>query len=129
MLNKTTTLFAALLLLLPSYEVDAKGPHFTPPGHAKHHYHEGKHKYKHKHKHKKKYKHKRTKVVHVHHYHDSYHERRKKWRKGHRIRHDIYRHGRVLRRDRHGHLVVDFNGDVVRLLANSLEIIEIISRR
>ncbi|WP_278404308.1 hypothetical protein [Pseudoalteromonas ruthenica] len=115
-----TTLLAGAL---PMSEAMAKPEHFTPPGHAKKMHHGKKHKHKHKHKHKERYERHHHCDHYSHRYDDDY------WRIGRHIDYDVYRHGKVLRRDRHGHVIVDMHGDVFRLLENSLEIVEIISRR
>jgi len=46
---------------------------------------------------------------------------------GHHVNHDYYRHARVLHRDRHhGFITINIDGYVLRLLENSLEIVEIL---
>ncbi|WP_105264369.1 hypothetical protein [Pseudoalteromonas sp. T1lg76] len=72
-------------------------------------------------------KHKRNRHYYCDHYSHRRHDRY--WRVGHHIDYDLYRHGRILRRDRHGHVIVDMHGDIFRVLENSLEIVEILSRR
>lgn len=44
---------------------------------------------------------------------------------GHRLDHDIYAHGRVLRRH-DGYVTIGVKGKVIRLIENSLEIVEIL---
>ncbi|MEO2279626.1 hypothetical protein [Pseudoalteromonas pernae] len=134
----TLCIGAALFCLAPLEQAMAKPEHFTPPGHAKKmHDHHGDRDKKHKrHKKHKRDKHRHDDYYGYHydrrHYRCDHHSHRRHdgyWRVGHRLDYDTYRHGRILRRDRHGHIIVDMHGDVFRLLENSLEIVEIISRR
>ncbi|MFY8274691.1 hypothetical protein AAEU32_11270 [Pseudoalteromonas sp. SSDWG2] len=135
----TLCIGAALLALAPVTEAMAQPSHFAPPGHVKNHHGYDKHKHDRKQKRKNKRHHKRHHDDNYYSYysdrhhkycdHPSHYRHNNYWRVGQRFDRDYYRQARVLRRDRHGHVIVDVHGDVFRLLENSLEIIEIISRR
>ncbi|WP_237067678.1 hypothetical protein [Microbulbifer guangxiensis] len=53
---------------------------------------------------------------------------KKKLRKGHVLEHDIYRHGVIIQPvDRHGLVTIRIEGEVVRLVHHTREIVDILS--